>query len=188
MLGNPTKGMLLGRVTMDLPFVWKLVGAIVPLIEETRVAGMLTDVISRVGLLNVGTLMDVLLIDGMLIDGMLKGGWLNVGAPEGMLFKGNDGLLTVEPPIEGTVLKGNPIVGVLPGGNPSVGILAVGVCPLGGLKAKARDADTHRRSTKSRSASQVTISVEAWGFGCIELSKYYGIAHRCSYRAKNPQA
>ena len=168
---------------MDLPFVWKLVGAIAPLIEETRVAGMLTDVISRVGLLNVGTLMDVLLIDGMLIDGMLREGWLIVGAPEG-----NDGLLTVEPPIEGTVLEGNPIVGVLPGGNPSVGMLAVGVCPLGGLKAKARDADTHRRSTKSRSASQVTISVEAWGFGCIELSEFYGIAHRCSYRAKNPQA
>ena len=46
---------------------------------------------------------------------------------------------------------------VLPGGNPSVGILAVGICPLGGLKAKVGDADTQRRSKKSRSASQVTI-------------------------------
>ena len=131
-LGNPIKGMLIGRVTMDLRYVWKLVGAIVPLIEEARVAGMLTDVISRVGILNVGTLIDGL--DGMLIDGMLKGGWLNVGTPvKGTLFEGmlNDGLLAVELPIEGTISEGNPIVGVLPGGNPGVGILAVGVCPLG---------------------------------------------------------
>ena len=78
----------------------------------------------------------------MLIDGMLKEGWLNVGT-EGML---NDGLLTVEPPIEGTIFEGLPMFGVLPGGNPSVGILPVGVCPLGGLNAKARDADTHSRS------------------------------------------
>ena len=106
-----------------------------PLIEETRVAGMLTDVTSRVGGLG-----------GMLIDGMLKEGWLNVGTLfEGML---NDGLLTVEPPIEGTIFEGNPGFWVLPGGNPSVGILAVGLCPLGGLRPKARDADTHRRSMK----------------------------------------
>ena len=176
---------------MDLAFVWKLVGAIVPLIEETRVAGMLADVISRVGVLDVGTLMDGLLIDGMFIDGMLKEGWLNVGTPmEGTLFEGmlNDRLLTVEPPIEGTMFEGNPIVGVMPGGNPSVGILAVGVCPLGGVKAKARDADTHRRSMKPRSAAQVTDSVAAWEFCCIGTSEFYGIAHHCSYRVKNPQA
>ena len=174
---------------MDLAFVWKLVGAIVPLIEETRVAGMLADVISRVGVLSVGTLMDGLLIDGMFIDGMLKEGWLNVGTPEGTLFEGipNDRLLTAEPPIEGTIFEGNPIVGVMLGGNPSVGILAVGVCPLGGLKAKARDADTHRRSMKPRSAAQVAISVAAWGVCCIGTSGFSGITHHCSYRAKNPQ-
>ena len=153
-----------------------------PLIEETRVAGMLMDVTARVGVLNVGTLMEGLLIDGMLIDGMLREGWLNVGT-EGML---NDGLLTVEPPVEGTIFEGNPMFGVLPGGNPSVGILAVGVCPLGGLKAKARDKDTQRRSIKSRSASRVTISVAAWGLCCTGTSDLYGIAHHCSYRVKNP--
>ena len=157
---------------MDLPFVWKLAGAIVPLIEEIRVAGMLSDVISRVGVLNVGTLMEGLLIDGMLNDGMLRGGWLNVGtATEGTLY----GLLTVEPPIEGTTFEGNPIFGVLPGGNPSVGILAVGVCPLGGLKAKARDEDTHRGSIESRSASQFTLSVAAWGFCCIGRQNLTGL-------------
>ena len=153
-----------------------------PLIEETRVAGMLTDVTSRVGVLNVGTLIGGL--DGMFIDGMLKEGWLNVGTLfEEML---NDGLLTVEPPIEGTTFEGNPGFWVLPGGNPSVGILAVGVCPLGGLRAKARDADTHRRSMKSRSASQVTIFFVVWGSCCIETSDMYRTAHHCSYRAKNP--
>ena len=188
-LGNPIKGMLRGRVTMDLLLVWKLVGAIVPLIEEARVAGMLMDVISRVGVLNVGTLMDGLLMDGMLIDGMLKEGC--VGTPmEGTLLEGmlNDGLLTVEPPMEGTIFEGNPVFGVLPGGNPGVGILEVGVCPLGGVKAKPKDKDTHRRSLKSRSASHVTISVAAWGFCCIGTPELYGIAHHCSCRVKNPQA
>ena len=96
---------------------------------------------------------------------------------EGTLFEGmlNDGPLAVELPIEGIMFEGNPIVGVLPGGNPGVGILAVGVCPLGGLKAKARDKETHSRSMKSRSASQVTIFVVAWGFCCIGTSTFTGL-------------
>lgn len=65
---------------------------------------------------------------------------------EGIL---NERLLTVEAPIKGTIFEGNPVVGVLSGGNPGDGILAVRACPLGGLKATARDADTQRRSMRS---------------------------------------
>lgn len=113
---------------------------------------------------------------------------MNVGTP-GTLLKGmlNDGLLTIEPPIEGRVLERNPIVGVLPGGNPSVGILAVGICPLGGLKAKARDADTHRRTKKSRSASQVTILLRLGNLVALNCHNFTGLL-TIAIMAKNPQA
>ena len=158
--------MLVGSTT-DLPFVGKLVGAMLPvstLTEEIRVEGMLIDVMSRVGLLNVETLMEGLVFDGMLIDGMLNVGkpeGLFVGVPiEGTLFEGmpNDGLLTVEPPIKGRLLEGVFNVGlliegyarfgVLTGGKPSVRMLAVAVWRP--LKSKARDNDTHKRSIESR--------------------------------------